>query len=228
MKYLLLISLIFKKYKGSTDVSLYSDDLFIDQFTLQDDTTTMSTARKDERDQFRHIYRKILGQNKFRALPKLTKVYEIDETSIGREFSIRINDSNTNYTNGFMTKSNTLQLFNCILVPKKLLTTSKWARCVRMFEKHNSYISRYKKEPDFQGVETYSRHMYWPGTDFHIVNGKLTQRHWVGGKSVITLPVIKKFQMHILWPGRGKIERPRFRYHWRSLFLIHNLQLLNT
>jgi len=227
MKYLLFVSFYFKKYKGSTKVSLYSDDKFIDEITFDQDTS-VTAGRMNAIKQFRNTYKNILGQHNFRALPKCTQVYEIDDEMLGQEITVRLNDKNTNYTNGFMTKSDLVQLYHCILIPTKLLSKDKWARCVKLFERHNKYISNYKREPQYKNYDSYVKHMYWPGTSHQIVNGELVHFQWVGGNSTIVLPLVKKFNMHIVWAGKGLVDRPRFRYHWRSLFLLHNLQAINT
>lgn len=145
MKYLLGIGFVIsQKYKKDPVVRIHIDDLFLDELTLVDcpnysklwirDHNIWIYQRSYTTYSMRHSYVSHILSN--RAVPPFTLfdsargdqfprnflLYEIDESQLSdkKKLRIEVQNSDSNYTNGFMTKT-TLINFCCFLLPINFL-----------------------------------------------------------------------------------------------------------
>ena len=145
MKYLLGIGFVIsQKYKKDPVVRVHIDDLFLDELTLTDCANYSKTWKRDPKIWIYHpdytsyserdIYVihtqnnhpvppfKLFDTARGDQFPKNFKIYEIDESQLTdkKQLRIQIENSDSNYTNGFMTKT-TLLNFNAFLLPINFL-----------------------------------------------------------------------------------------------------------
>ena len=111
MKYILAIGLSFKYFRGTTFIKIFSDDNFIDELSLDQPIRAEhknAIYMPDRLDANSAITKDnfIKTQNQKFLLSEKMFYYEIDESILGRQISFEFEDNNSNYTNGFMTKSN--------------------------------------------------------------------------------------------------------------------------
>ncbi len=127
MKYLLGIGFVItQKYKKDPIARVYIDDTFIDELTLDDwqgfdklwnRDTNLWIYQRDYTNFFYKTHTKIYSKD-FDHFPKKFKLYLLDEKQLKskKQLKIEIQNSDSNYTNGFMTKT-TMINFYTFLVP---------------------------------------------------------------------------------------------------------------
>ncbi len=237
MKYILGFGILFKKYKGKTNLRIFSDDRLIDEIVVDRDIKT-----KAQNNSWRQLFDLDLpefwGDHTYHDPSKLF-VYEIDDSILGDRINFQLHDENSNYTNGFLTKSNLMQFKSTFLIPKHLMDKKILTRIYHMDRKRNEsfykYTDKVMKDPDdakFEQVET--TFMPWPETGKVVIteaDGTLVgQAHcWYGGKTEVYVPLVKKFGIHMLYAGRDLTKEPKkMFFECRFLRYIHSFNLLNT
>lgn len=126
MKYILGIGFYGKIYKKIPTIQVFIGDRFIDEY--QPDTIDSRELHKttidkswfnslpfNDKTQKRVIYNVIL--------PKCFKLYTLDEEILKNQstISLHIKNDDSNYSNGFMTKSTLINLSNIFLLPAKII-----------------------------------------------------------------------------------------------------------
>jgi len=108
MQYVLGLAILCKKYKKNPIVRLFINNQFIDEFII-DDTTKLFKGPAEKSLQ-------INFSNKY-------KIFEVDENIFKNDSKIRfeIQNKDSNYVNGFMTKSTLISIECIFLIPKTLL-----------------------------------------------------------------------------------------------------------
>ena len=139
MKYIFVLSLLFKKYKRSLKIRLFSNDIFIDELELSNDIDLKDTDRSKTSIKYRkfnelkfYYQSKEPPEKKILQYPEKIFVYEIDESVLKDELRIEINDKNSDYTNGFMTKSNLIRIEELFLFPADLFFSNKIKKIFKM------------------------------------------------------------------------------------------------
>ena len=139
MKYLLGVGLLLaEKYKKNPTIRISLDDLFLDEFELDINSKQpnfVSNFRywggdlSEEKIRFHRSHHHIKGECVLPINPPYTKspksifLYELDELSLidKEKLLIDISNDDSNYTNGFMTKSTLVDPRHIFLIPVKTL-----------------------------------------------------------------------------------------------------------
>ena len=182
MKYILGLGLSFNHYKGNTTIHIHSGDRFIDQIVLDQQIEKKYIYWDSKSDWLRQFESKCykgrslgLGYRKLKQpLPGKIYWYELDETAFGDKIVFHINDANTNYTNGFMTKCNMVMLEGLFLFPK-------------VCEDLNSMDTVLKTASGISWIRRFSYQ-----------NGKKLCMTWLGGKATVEANVIKKDYLQLI------------------------------
>jgi hypothetical protein len=256
MKYILGFTLLFKKYRGSLKLRVFSDDLLIDELVQEDSIDTISDAAKKklmkninghehlgipvmpgaENDAVKMMARHISNS------PEKIFLYEIDSRVLGDKIRFEINDKNSNYTNGFMTKSNLICFRQVFLIPKHLfayeplrkLYLRDRKRCPQLHDPAHPEYAKQENQNTFNHSIVHDA-ILWPtvkavGTED--VDGKVvapSNDQWYGGQTTVHVPLIKKFGIFLLHSERD------FRKGQKKLILstdflrcVRVFNLLNT
>lgn len=207
MKYILGISLNFQHFKGDTKIKIFSDDFLIDDMILNKSIATQPSFSyyPDLTDTINFTTKKSRMPV---DLPERIFLFEIDEAIIGDKIWIEIDDQNSNYTNGFMTRSNMINLHQVFLLPKSLLKKDNFNKLGKLFRK------RFKKYDDLsdqlfkKGIfdcdaEFNASAIDWPFCYrfYKSENHEEVEEAWLGGTNKIYVHVRKKFGVKHLWPG---------------------------
>ena len=131
MKYILGFAILFKKYRGISTIRVFSDNILIDELLIEDEISIVSDASKKKvmkdtswRESFgmttinRSIYTDGVDPDLTALLlqtPEKIFLYEIDELMMGNKIRFEMYDKNSNYNNGFMSKSN-MVLFHMVFL----------------------------------------------------------------------------------------------------------------
>jgi hypothetical protein len=211
MDYVLIIILQFQQYKNNMKLELFSDDLFIDQLVLDKSVPLQKEiwTPQDYNDSFKlisknypmHFHKTPDNVSEYCPCPDRIFFYQLNESCLGDKLTIKLNDTNTNYTNGFMTKSNLIKFERIFLVPKKILE----------LESMQSLLERYPKIFQKIAHKYFTRDVIdytilWPGNKRFSPpimgdSEELTMAEcdiWHGGVKSLHLPIVKKHGVHMI------------------------------
>ena len=193
MRYLLVVGFACEIYRKKPRARIFVDDRFIDEFNIQEHKEVFSIKRKtnmfprrlqDIENQFTIIEKKF---------PEL-KFYQlnIDKNKKDLKLCIDINNNDSNYNNGFLSKSTLIQLnfFYFFPLDEKILM-----RLIKIFRK-TRYIKNfawfYKNK---QKIFDLSSHCQLSKEDRQIIEFKnFTCKGWnVGGSVQFTCKLVKKY-----------------------------------
>jgi len=140
MKYILILGIIYQYYKKPAVITVKANNRYIDQFSLDKDAPK-STLKK-LRTHIKHEHLKKLDHwmnnrvpsifvekflndedGVFYHWPNMIKTFEIDEEYLTGDLKIEVENANSNYTNGFMTKSSLVKFAYVGLIPKDFFKT---------------------------------------------------------------------------------------------------------
>jgi hypothetical protein len=252
MKYTLVVGIAYKKYKNASgDIAVYVGGRLIDAFQIDQDVTFVCqdtvTSLLDETwyrrlDRVRWLAR--LGTEKnynegrmtHELVPKLFKIYEIEEQDLNGLVEIKVDNSHNDYNNGFI-KNNSMIRFPMIGLFPSHFAENRGEQLMRIIKKiddaRNTCIKRKSKLNFRYRVKTNGT---WPFVDkFYIrrqsetfeKNGSLHYSWWIGGSFTAEIPIKTKHRIRYL-VSQGSKEVGFFDL-WSpvSLILATCKQLLN-
>lgn len=224
MKYTLAIGLEYKQFRRPADVTIYIGDRMIDTFQLDKDLPMSFDNEKHVDDTLywsinfpkKQVPKANLDRRKKlwseEGIPSHYRIYELEHTDLDGTLRLDVQNSDNDYTNGFM-KNNSLIRFPVIaLFPKhfqenrseKLIKAMAWLD--RSYEKYKSR-NKIVERSDLVGMKF---HSYWPIVREHTVldlaNGQSEIERtltWKGGNFVIEIPIRKKHRIHFLGSPHG-------------------------
>ena len=130
------------------------------------------------------------------SVPKFIKVYDIDSSSIDRQIKVKVVNPNSNYNNGFITKSSMIKFSLVALFPAKL-TKNKCEALMNMILRLESVHHYPEAPPIIQQT--------WPRLESFDVNAEGDDRklikhsdEWIGGNFTIDLKIRQKYGIKYL------------------------------
>ena len=227
MKYILGLGLLLQYFRGKTNVRIFSDDRLIDVLTLDQTITSEHRNRIYMTD---HLDSPLNAENFIEAdykekLPEKMFWYEIDESVLGRKISFEFEDNNSNYTNGFMTKSNLISFPAILLLPKFEFNNEKIEKFWRFI--HRRFVREYTMHDDRPMTNEYGKvevHPYWPiAVKLYDDKDQLQERdQWFGGKQKIHVVLRKKFGVHHIYHKNTDQPKVPLVLGDTSLFITYN------
>tara|TARA_B100000674_G_C37713698_1_gene856390 strand:- start:31 stop:768 length:738 start_codon:yes stop_codon:yes gene_type:complete len=209
MKYILAIGLSFKYFRGTTFIKIFSDDNFIDELSLDQPIRAEhknAIYMPDRLDANSAITKDnfLKTQNQKFLLSEKMFYYEIDESILGRQISFEFEDNNSNYTNGFMTKSNLVSFTSVLLLPKFKFSSKEkikkfWGLMHRRFIRDYDHVKGGIRMTNMYGKVP--AHWYWPASTlvYDDKDQSYNADHWFGGKQKIHVMTRKKFGVHYIY-----------------------------
>lgn len=157
MRYVLILGIIYDYYRQPATIDIRTNDRIISQIVLEKSAqrTTIKKLRSHVDgnnltavDKWIHerVPEKYVATFKEEAhgydLPVLFKTLEIDEQDLMGDLTLQVKNSNSNYTNGFMTKSSTLQFPMVALIPKYFLGNNH-RKLVQVLDRFNTAFNQF-------------------------------------------------------------------------------------
>lgn len=216
MKYLLILGIEFRKEFGPTILRIFSDEIMIDEVLLEQpinliDKDWIAYESYDETDDLMENKEKINHRSSKWSFPEKIFVYELDESILKNKIMFYINDRNSNYNNGFMTKSNMIKFNNIILLPKSYLK----------YKNLPIFFKFLKSKYNSKNFVIYDNtHVSWPSVSYiHDTHTKFDENHdfknhgnigvWHGGRKILYCNIKKKFGVYFLGDTPAfKISKP--------------------
>jgi len=233
MKYVLIIGLNVQHYKNNLTLQIYADNHLIDQTLLCSNISNKklkSTKTDVWKKKFDFMFQSWRQSEPIveREFPEKIFYYEINDKFLGKEISIELADSNSNYTNSFMSKSNMIFFHNIFLFPKCLLSDAPFKKFTRIYKK--LYLTPEGLPPtDDETRNPFNSSLSWPGGDLVLDGENQVRFHWHGGFKKIRVPLIKKFNMYMISPNKNLYNTKKYIYSVNFWFLhyLHTYNILN-
>jgi hypothetical protein len=129
MKYFLVIGIEYKFFQKPADITIHVGDKFIDTFQLDRDFLTVKTLPHIESKWYekfgtKHWLTRDVWIEEWNRLPVLYKVYEMEDSVLEGKLQIKVVNSYSDYTNGFMKNSSVIK-FPIVSIIKKDFTQNR-------------------------------------------------------------------------------------------------------
>ena len=228
MKYILIFSFIYKHHRKKFNVRLFSDHYLLDDIELTKDISYRTIDRTKTSIKYRNIPQfdwwypdPISAANLFhdRDVPENIRVYEIDESVLGDQLRIEVEDYSSNSTNGFINKSSMIMIDSIFLFPKFLFESRRALRKLGDMVGRNPRFIEHTK-PDVPPADLNRENIIeWPGNGAVVEDGHVNIRTWHGGVKTLSVPLYKKYNTHFLNPCGVKDEnRPPIKWCFNPKF----------
>lgn len=243
MQYTLIIGLEFQYYRRPAKVTISVNNKFIDTFNLHRDYGSVNEPHKAfARKWFQHFdvekWKTVYAESKW-TVPSFFKLYQIDDEHLGGELEIKVKNSNSDYTNGFMKRHSLIKFPVLALFPtvlgkkqgKKLMEI-----LVRLDEAlWKKYLLRQPFEKRKQITDLNKHRLPWPCSYFFNVyrkseiyekNGVAAHDEWLGGSFTAKLNIRRKHKVFFL-DQIGALNRGFTKEHKMPLAVSSFQPLLN-
>ena len=204
MKYLLVVGFSCDVYRQEPRARIFFGDKLIDEFLIKHHIDTMDTEMKKFFYSNRHLLKpwslyELTKNVKIKNFPPL-RFYEVEiDTTLNRaELRIEIKNSDSNYTNGFITNSTLIKLKLCYFFPlhQKLLSRFKE---IRNKNRHTQNYAWYRSNKNYI-FDLAGNSLCWQGKNGQMVdsyNYNFKGCDDLGGDVIITCELVKKYQILI-------------------------------
>lgn len=215
--YTLVIGIEFKKYKNPANISLSANNKFIDTFDLDKDYSANNITMPMIESKWYEAFKKThwLNSLEWKELwstmptPKLFKIYQISEEHLYDDLSgngvieIKVKNSNSDFTNGFMKNSSKIKFNQLALFPSHM-SENKGEKLMKTIVRINDAIWKNGGRLD----ERSAKRQFWPCASSFTVerenevyekNGLKDIFTWIGGSFTAKIPIKKKFKMLYLF-----------------------------
>lgn len=156
MKYLLAFNVACKLYKNYPTIQLFCDDHLIDEFSLDKRYEKDDVELNIDKEKYGEILKP--GVSTTCILPnRVIHQYIINSDVLTDKIFFRIKNSDSNYTNGFMTKSTCLAFGFIVLIPLDFLKH----QAEKYFALWEDYVNLSKVYTDLDSKK-YSLNFPWP------------------------------------------------------------------
>lgn len=213
MKYIFGFLGKFCLYKQPFNLHIYSNNTLIDDLTITEDIDVeLKEIQNADFNKFTNYSFSERSQKRWRDVrhnvgvigdgnilngnyyPKKLFLYEIDDSILKDRITFQFNNSDTNYTNGFMSKYAWMSMWYTFLIPKSLVDINKLLELGDRFDSVPRTNGLYFKNE--------SRDWTWPGC-FGVLEEsdgkvKMKQNAQYGGVKKFHIPIIKKHSIHMI------------------------------
>ena len=256
MRYTLVIGIQHKKYKKPAKVTISVGDRMIDAFTIDqthkqpDDFMSLFTIDEALETHWYNNTHDPFGDGETAVsrlpdrlpwsrpwsrtpIPNFLKVYDIGDPYLNGTISIKVENSDNNYTNGFMTKTSLLRLPVIALFPTEFTKNRARTLMQAVIGIEMSYGNMVRRTG--VGWKSDDTRVGWPcannfrlqADDKHNKSRICKFDEWIGGDFTAEMQVHKKFGIKYLTAkGNRKIGFP-YSCSPKDLFVASFKQLLN-
>ena len=200
MKYTLVLGIAYKKYKNPGDITVYVGGRLIDAFQIDQDVTFVCedtvTSLLDET-----WYRRQVGTKKdhvYESVPKLFKIYEIEEQDLNGLVEIKVDNSHNDHNNGFM-RNNSMIRFPMIGLFPSHFAENRGEQLMRIIEKITSGGRVTDMEDESKEVWPCVGSFYTKRQNNMHEKDKVVDGYWwIGGSFTAEIPIKTKHKIRYL------------------------------
>lgn len=253
MKYTLILGIEYKKYKNPAVFTVSIGNKFIDTFTLEKDFPTIDRSASDiEHHWFNYANKwgvgnktKLITRTRRKGLKKLYekapsffKIYHLNDANVKGNLEVKVDNDNTDFTNGFMKNNSTLRLSNVALFPS-VLGLNRGEHLIKTCLKLNKGYYKFLKRQGFddtQDIKFPTPESSWPvqhtfyvkrANDLYEKSGTKESTWYLGGSFTAEFPIRKKHKVKYLGSSSHKERGFVWATGRESLFISSCKSLLN-
>ena len=243
MKYTLILGIEYKRYKDPAVVTVSIGDKFVDTFQLEKDSAKIDQSISNiehrwfnEFDKKNRLSRSINSKKIRENVPSFFKIYQINDADIEGDLKVKVDNDNTDFTNGFMKNNSVLSLSIVALFPS-VLCNNKGEKliktCIKLSDGYHKFRARHSGQ---SGIDELRPDPTWPVAESFYVRRKdevyekseIKDETWtIGGSFKAEFPIGKKHKVKYLRPLRYKKTGFVFTMDPRALFISSCKSLLN-
>lgn len=205
MEYILGIgNRIHEFYKNEPQVSIFINGILQEEFTISN--TEQSVVEYSFTREWKgvRLFSDTLGMKqeikRTYNVPKSMKLFYLDSEKLKPgTLQIKVDNADSNYTNGFMTKSTTVQIYPIFLIPVSMLNTDTLEKLCNRIEDGAVLFDKADKQMNYSVssfrnfIEDESPVWEWPVITRYLVNGKAqTSFDFMGGSFTLEFDIYKK------------------------------------
>ena len=214
MEYVLGIGTrLVEKYKKNPNIQIFINGILEDEFELANHETI--TAKTEVTEKWNRGLQFSITNTETRireiSIPKTLKFYTLDSNNIKEgKLEIKIENDDTNYTNGFMTKSTLIQMYPVFLLPKPLLNADLLQRIWKDILLLVDFKPGFNPTAIMPSVE--NPMLEWPiPSAIKWQNKNIINFEPFGGSGTITYDIVKKHGIYsLVYPGLKPVGLPVF------------------
>ena len=214
MKYILVLGILFKKFKNPADVVVSVGDRLIDTFQLEEDYPPCSHILSlidrtwyEKLGKSAWLKRKKNAVEPWDNIPRLFKIYHINKNHLHGNLQIKVHNENSDYTNGFIRNSSQINFPIIALIPDNLVDSSgeKLMKIYKRFA--NAIDKRVSMNKNLSDVDS-----QWPNINRFYCHRqdetheksdyKIGGWSWIGGSFTVQVPIKNKHHIKYLGSSR--------------------------
>ena len=243
MKYTLVLGIEYKKYKDPAVVTVSIGNKFIDTFQLEKDFAKIDQSISNiehrwfnEFDKKNRLSRSRNSKKLWENVPSFFKIYQINDTDIEGNLKVKVDNDNTDFTNGFMKNNSVLSLSIVAFFPS-VLCNNKGEKliktCIKLNDGYHKFLARHDGH---SGIDKLRPESTWPVAESFYVRredevyekSEIKDETWaIGGSFTAEFPIGKKHKVKYLRSLRHKETGFVFTMDPKSLFISSCKSLLN-
>jgi hypothetical protein len=211
MKYTLVVGIAYKKYKNASgDIAVYVGGRLIDAFQIDQDVTFVcedTVPSLLDETWYRRLGRiewwlAELGTKRINGnlmtceiVPKLFKIYEIEEQDLNGLVEIKVDNSHNDYNNGFM-KNNSMIRFPMIGLFPSHFAENRGEQLMRIMERiYSDKQSKHGKKSEWPCVGSFYTKRQ---NNMHEKAKVASSYWWIGGSFTAEIPIKTKHRIRYL------------------------------
>ena len=233
MEYVLGIGTrLVEKYKKNPNIQIFINGILEDEFVISNTEQSVS-EHSFARNWKENLYSDVVGMKeeikRSFHVPKSMKLFYLNSEKLKPgTLQIKVDNADSNYTNGFMTKSTTIQMYPIFLIPASMLEKNTLHKLytsiedgANRFDKTDKHIN-YSLNSFRNFIENEDPVWEWPVITRYLVNGQSKNSFSIlGGSFAIEFDIYKK---HGLYAIKNKDDEPK----GYPLFNQNAMAILNT
>ena len=212
MKYTLLLGIEFEFYKKPAEITVSVDKKFVDTFKLDRNLGCIDDAGKMfEQRWYEHFACPHVIEGEKRSVPKFFKIYEINEEYLRGDLEIKVQNSNSDFSNGFLKNNSKIKFTVVALFPSHFTKNQGETLMTILLRLNEAYLRKYLGrrtglQRKLLGTKR-SNKTPWPGIEnFDITrenqiyekDGRKSSFWWIGGNFTAYIPIRKKHKIYFL------------------------------
>jgi len=199
MKYTLVLGIAYKKYKNPGDITVYVGGRLIDAFQIDQDVTFVCEDTVTSLlDETWYRWRGHHQRGRKHSVPKLFKIYEIEEQDLNGLVEIKVDNSHNDHNNGFM-RNNSMIRFPMIGLFPSHFAENRGEQLMRIIEKITSGGRVTDMEDESKEVWPCVGSFYTKRQNNMHEKDKVVDGYWwIGGSFTAEIPIKTKHKIRYL------------------------------
>ena len=212
MKYTLLLGIEFEFYKKPAQITVSVDKKFVDTFKLDQNLgCTEDAGKMFEQRWYEHFACPHVIDGEKRSVPKFFKIYEINEEYLRGDLEIQVQNSNSDFSNGFLKNSSKIKFTVVALFPSHFTKNQGETLMSILLRLNEAYLRKYLSRRTELQRKSIDKTRYnktpWPGIEHFNISrenqiyekdGRKSSFWWIGGDFTAYIPIRKKHKIYFL------------------------------